>query len=165
MQKALPLMALVLVAGLGGALAYEILLTHQVMTSLTIVAAVSWSVKAEDNATPLTSINFGEMYRNTGDWFPTNTGTAGFYLTNSGEVPLYLMWSMSDLPEGVTASFKISYDNGVSWVDLYDQGSPYNDDLIPGQTIKFRVGITIGPTVDFGSSTPTLQLDATDSPT
>jgi len=141
----------------GMIVAGAVVCSFTISTSMTISATYGITVFDTDHSTVLSSLGFGEFHRGDSRRFPS----AGTYFIDSEEGSLWLSYTLTDWPAGVTLEIFIR-KNGGSY-----------EALTPGKKTSFSIDeaafaewysiVTVTDSAAFGSYSPKIVWAGNDS--
>ena len=139
-----------------------IVFTRDIQTSITIRAHYNLTVFDTDHTTPLPSIPFGDFYRDDPSKRFPDTGT--YMVNNSGEGVVYIAYTLTDWPIGVTLDVYVKRSDEDN-VNPLAEGAIYSKALDESavRTLEYYMIVTPSSNAPIDSYTPVFTWIAYDS--
>jgi len=128
-----------------------------ISTSMTISATYGITVFDTDHSTVLSSLGFGEFHRGDSRRFPS----AGTYFIDSAEGSLWLSYTLTDWPSGVTLELFIKKTGGV--LELLTPGKKTSFSINEAAWAEWYCIVTVGDSANFGAYSPKIVWAGNDS--
>ncbi len=172
-KKAIPLpliLGLAAVVTVAAVTGYIWMSNREITTSMTILASYGVGIW-DEIGDALNTITFGDFYRGDLGTYPDTTQyTDGYTIENLGEDAIYLYFTIADAPTGCTIRLQqrqTGEPDFINWGSdtwLMTLGNLDFYALPSGETVDFRVSVSVGAEAEFGDFNPVLIITAYDTP-